>query len=256
MTNIDDPDSNTIELAPIRLDGRPVKAPGEDQADLTTVLGKRNRVRLGAPRYSDYVAELLSESSTLPREIEQLVQQGYDLHRVRPSLTLLPDGDCVFVAAELSLELLTTPRADGGNHMTPAIAYEVKPTVVLQEVPYNKTSTKSRELGTDIGKLLAKVTEENVEERNGVTYVQRVTGHGVNYSEVGWRLRATPDHELLGDVLGLETIVRTPTGAQLSGQFRITVDIAVRTGLDKWLTQRFGPRSNAPVLSVAYPLSG
>ncbi|MFF3244243.1 hypothetical protein ACFYWY_11020 [Streptomyces sp. NPDC002870] len=256
MTSVDDPDGTTFELAPITLGGSPVKAPGGDQADLTTVLGKRNRVRLGEPRYGDYVAELLSESSTLPREIEQLVQQGYDLHRVQPSLTLLPDRDCVFVAAELSLELLTTPRADGGNHVAPPIAYEVKPTVVLQEAPYNKTFTKSREFGTDIGKLLAKVTDENVEERNGVRYVQRVTGHGVNYSEVGWRLRATPDHELLGDVLGMETIARTPAGARLSGQFRITADIAVKTGLDKWLTQHFGPRSNTPVLSVTYPLSG
>jgi hypothetical protein len=255
MTSADDLDSTTVELAPIALGGRPVKAPGEDQADLVTVLGKRNRVRLGAPRYGDYVAELLSRSSTLPREIEDLVQQGFDLHRVRPSLTLLPDLDCVFVTAELSLELLTTPRVDDGTHVAPPIAYEVKPTVVLQEA-YNETSTTSSEFGTDIGKLLAKVTQANVEERNGVRHIQRITGHGVKYSEVGWRLRATPDHELLGDVLGLEAIIRTPAGAQLSGQFRITADIAVKTGLDKWLTQHFGPRGNTPALSVTYPLSG
>jgi hypothetical protein len=56
--------------------------------------------------------------------------------------------------------------------------------------------------------------------------------------------------------LGLEAIIRTPAGAQLSGQFRITADIAVKTGLDKWLTQHFGPRGNTPALSVTYPLSG
>jgi hypothetical protein len=255
MTSVDEPGSTIIDLAPITADGGTVKAPGEDQSDLTTVLGKRNRVRLGAPRYGDYVAELLAESSTLPREIEQLVQQGYDLHRVRPSVTLLPDRDCVFVAAELSLELLTPDRTDEGHGGGPPIAYEVRPTVVLHEMPYSRTSTEGHEVSSGIGKLLAKVTAENVEERNGVSYVQRVTGHGVNHSEVGWRLLATPDQELLGDVLGLEVIVQIPAGARLAGQFRITADIAVRTGLDKWLTRHFGPRPGAPVLEVVYPLS-
>ena len=46
-----------VELVPIGLE-EPDKGAGEDQAVLRTFRGKRNVIRLGAPRWADYLTEL------------------------------------------------------------------------------------------------------------------------------------------------------------------------------------------------------
>ena len=77
---------------------------------------------------------------------------------------------------------------------------------------------------------------------------------GVNFSEVGWRLQATMDHELAGDVRDLEFVAQVPAGEGLVGRFHIAAEIAVHTAADRWLTASFGPRRQGPVLEVSYPL--
>jgi hypothetical protein len=254
-----------IELAVIGYE--PDKGPGEDQAELRTFLGKRNVVRLGAPRHGDYLAELRARGSGLPAELKQRNREGYGFQRVRPTLTLLPDRGCVFIAAELSVELLTSSAgvdaspADGTAASRPArpIAYDVKPAEVLEELPYSLRSGNTYELGGEagagFGKLLAKVTAENAVERNGVRVVRRMYGYGVNFSEVGWRLQATMDHELAGDVRDLEFVAQVPDGEALVGRFHIAAEIAIHTSADRWLTASFGPRRQGPVLEVIYPLA-
>lgn len=180
-----------VELVPIGL-GKPDKGPGEDQAELRTFLGKRNVVRLGAPRWADYLTELQALQVTVPREVAQRVQEGYGFQRVRPTITLLPDRDCVFVAAELSVELYATSAS--GQPVGRPIAYDVQPVEVVEELPYRARSGTnvevSGEAGAAFGKLLAKLTAENSLERNGVRVIQRLYGYGVNFSEVGWRMQA------------------------------------------------------------------
>jgi hypothetical protein len=254
-----------VELAVIGLE--PDKGPGEDQAELRSFLGKRNVVRLGAPQYGDYLAELRGSGSELPAELRQRSREGYGFQRVRPTLTLLPDRDCAFVAAELSVELLTAPAAAEGSPAVGAaasrpprpIVYEVKPAEVLEELPYSLRSANTYELGGEagagFGKLLAKMTAENAVERNGVRVVRRMYGYGVNFSEVGWRLQATVDHELAGDVRDLEFVAQVPATAALVGRFHIAAEIAVHTTTDRWLTASFGPRQQGPVLEVTYPLA-
>jgi hypothetical protein len=254
-----------IELAVIGFE--PDKGPGEDQAELRTLLGKRNVVRLGAPRYGDYLAELRGRGSSVPAELEQRIREGYGFQRVCPTLTLLPDRDCEFIAAELSVELLTSAAAANGTSAAGAvasrparpIAYDVKPAEVLEELPYSLRSGNTYELGGEagagFGKLLAKVTAENAVERKGVRVVRRLYGYGVNFSEVGWRLQATVDHELAGDVRDLEFVAQVPAGTALVGRFHIAAEIAIHTTADRWLTASFGPRRQGPVLEVTYPLA-
>jgi hypothetical protein len=244
-------DSVDIELAPIGL--APDKGPGEDAAELRTFLGKRNIVRLGAPRTGDYLAEMRGRA---PEEVRLRAKEGFAFLRVRPSLTLLPDRHCAFVAAELSVELAAT-SADGAPLARP-IAYDVQPAEIVEELTYTTRSGSTYELGGEagagLGKLLAKVTQENSSERGGVRVIRRMYGYGVNFSEVGWRMRATADHELAGDVLGLEFVAQVPAGATLTGRFYIAADVAVSTHADRWLTAGFGPRDRGPVLEVSYTL--
>jgi hypothetical protein len=130
---------------------------------------------------------------------------------------------------------------------------------VLEELPYILRSADTfglgGEAGAGFGKLLAKVTAENAVERNGVRVVRRMYGYGVNFSEVGWRLQATMDHELAGDVRDLEFVAQVPAGAALVGRFHLAAEIAVHTAADRWLTASFGPRRQGPVLEVTYPLA-
>jgi hypothetical protein len=250
-----DDDTVDIELSPIGIE--PDKGPGEDQAELRTFLGKRNVVRLGAPRYSDYLADLRGQSRGLPAELKQRSREGFGFQRVRPTLTLLPDRDCAFVAAELSVELLAAPSS--GPAAGPPIAYEVKPVEIVEELPYSARSGSTYEVGGEtgvgFGKLLAKVTAENAVERKGVRVVRRMYGYGINFSEVGWRLLATTNHELSGDIRDLEFVAQIPAGVALVGRFYIAADVAVRTTTDRWLTASFGPRRRGPALEVTYPLA-
>jgi hypothetical protein len=248
-------DAVDIELSPIGLE--PDKGPGEDQAELRTFLGKRNVVRLGAPRYGDYLAELRNRSRGLPAELKQRSKEGFGFQRVRPTLTLLPDRDCAFVAAELSVELLAAPPS--AAKVGRPIAYEVKPVEIVEELPYSARSGTTYEVGGEagagFGKLLAKVIAENAVERNGVRVIRRMYGYGINFSEVGWRFQATADHELSGDIRDLEFVAQIPSGVSLVGRFYIAAEVAVRTTADRWLTASFGPRQRGPVLEVTYPLA-
>ncbi len=74
-------------------------------------------------------------------------------------------------------------------------------------------------------------------------------------AEVGWRLQATMDHELAGDVRDLEFVAQVPAGAALVGRFHIAAEIAIHTTADRWLTASFGPRRQGPALEVTYPLA-
>jgi hypothetical protein len=245
-----------VELVPIGI-AEPDKGPGEDQAELRTFLGKRNIVRLGAPRWADYLAELRAQRAAVPREVAQLAREGYGFQRVRPTITLLPDRDCAFVAAELTVELHATSAS--GEPAGRPIAYDVQPVEVVEELPYSARSGTnvevSGEAGASFGKLLAKLTAENSVERNGVRVIQRLYGYGVNFGEVGWRMQATADHQLAGDIRDLEFVAQVPRGGTLTGKFFIAADVAVRTSADRWLTASFSPRQRGPVLESTYPLS-
>lgn len=245
-----------VELVPIGWE-EPDKGPGEDQAELRTFLGKRNVVRLGAPRWADYLGELRAQQATLPPEVARRVQEGYGFQRVCPTITLLPDRDCAFVAAELSIELQATSAS--GQEVGRPIAYDVRPAEVVEELPYSARLGTNVEVGGEagaaFGKLLAKITTERSLERNGVRVIQRLYSYGLNFSEVGWRMQATANHQLAGDVRDLEFVAQIPPGGSLTGRFFIAADIAVRATADRWLTAGFSPRRRGPVLESTYPLS-
>lgn len=246
-----------VDLEPIGL--APDKGAGEDEGMFETVRGKRNRVRLGAPRYGDFLAELLAASPQLPAEIEAEVRKGYDFQRVRPTLTLLPDAGCAFVAVEFGIELFATQGDDDADEVDRPIAWDVQPREVVRQLAYRETSATGYEVGGEAGagpaKLLAKLTNQHSYEQEGIRYVRERYGYGLNFSEVGWRLQASADHELAGDVDGLEFVARLPKGASLSGRFNVAAEIAIEAGLDSWLTSSFGPRRDAPIVQAVYRLS-
>ncbi|MEV5878376.1 hypothetical protein AB0L75_29955 [Streptomyces sp. NPDC052101] len=243
-----------IELEPI--EQGPIKGPGEDQADLATFLGRTNRVRLGRPRVADHLSELRAIGD-VPDELERHAIAGGSVIAVRPTLTLLPAVGCVFVDVDFSLELIATPRQPGQPVGRP-LAYAVRPDREVEEVPFTHTAKSVQEIGGEagagLGKLIAKISQENSFEEKGKRYTARSYGYGVNFYEVGWRLRATSATDLAGDITGLEAVVQVPQGATLAGRFRIAAEIAIETAPDRWLTRTFGPRRTQPSLDVVYDL--
>src|SRR5437763_1268438 len=120
-----------LDLAPLDLDIQ--KGPGEDQAQIATALSKRSRIRLGAPRCTDWLAEL-ARDGTVPGDVERRAGEGFAFRHVRPSLTLLPDRGCVFLSVELSIELDAEPAGGGAAGRGPRpLAYDVLPHEVLHQ---------------------------------------------------------------------------------------------------------------------------
>lgn len=238
-----------IELTPV--DVLPNKGPGDDQGAIETLLGKKNRVRLGAPRSNDWLVEL---NGAVPDEVRREVEKGYAFRRVSPSMTLLPDRGCIFLAVELSVELLSDPSENGKP-----LAYQVTPREVLYSASFKESATKRIELGGEgqigVAKLLTKFVDENSIEREGARYLRERYGYGVNFSEVGWRLLAGGKLPLEGDIDELAFVAKIPPHSELSGRFRIAAEIAVETAVDRWLTRSFGPRPESHVLDVVYPLT-
>jgi hypothetical protein len=248
-----------FDLMPIDLDAQ--KAPGEDQADVATALGKRSKIRLGAPRCTDWLAELAGQGA-LPADVERKAREGYAFRRVRPSLTLLPDRGCVFLSAELSIELAAEPDGtgdhDNGRGAGRPLAYDVLPHEVLYQVSEKDTTRTAYETGGGVGvgpaKLLAKVTRETMIERDGVRYLRERYGYGINFGEVGWRMQAGGALPVAGDVTDLEFMAQVPAHCTLTGRFRIVAEIAIQTSIDRWLTRVFGPARDGDLLDVVYPL--
>ncbi len=245
-----------IELEPIDLEE--VKGAGEDQGMVATFLGKKNRILLGEPRHRSYLAGLLAKGERLPDEVENQVRNGFDYHQVTTSLTLLPDRGCSFLSVDFSIELFAVQP---NGQITPKrpVVYRVRPDPVVRELKYKQTSKLGAELGGELqgglGKLLAKVSEEESFEQNGAWYIKELYGYGENFSEAGWRLTGHPDWELSGDVNDLELVVRSPQGARLQGRFYVAAEIAIERTLDRWLTAAFGPRRGDEVVSALYDLS-
>jgi hypothetical protein len=237
-----------IELSP---HSSIIKSPGDDEGAIETLMGKKNRVRLGAPRSNDWLVEL---SDAVPEDVRREVEKGYSFRRVSPSLTLLPDRGCIFLDVDLSLELLSDPPESGRP-----LAYDVTPHEVLHSVQFKESATTRIEAGGEgnipFAKLLAKFVDENTVEREGAHYHRERYGYGLNYSEVGWRLLAGGKLPLEGDVSELAVVAKIPPHSELSGRFRIAAQIAVETTVDRWLTRSFGPRPDSHVLDVVYPLT-
>jgi hypothetical protein len=255
MTTVRPASGIELDLAPLDLDPR--KGPGEDQAEISTMLNKRCKIRLGAPRCTDWLAE----QGILPDEVQRKADQGYAFRRVRPSLTLLPDRGCVFLSAELSIELTTDPDVSGAvaqGRAPKALAYDVQPHEVLHEIVEKGTTRTafegSNQVAAGPATLLAKVTRESTVERNGVRYLRELYGYGINFSEVGWRLQAGGRLPLAGDVTNLEFVALIPGQVELAGRFRIVAEVAIQTSVDRWLTRLFGPARDGDLLDVVYPL--
>jgi hypothetical protein len=244
-----------VDLEPLA--ASETKRPGEDRAELATFLGRRNQIRIGAPRCEDYVAHLRGKRRPVPAEVQALIDRGYTFQRVEPSMTVLPDRQCAFISVEFSIALSAEPTQTGGA-VEPAVAYHVGPPDIVESDPFSETSKTTSEIGarSDIAlaKVLAKISHEDVLKRDGVRAIRRQYSYGRNFSEVGWRLRATPNHELAGDITDLEVVVRVPPNATLTGHFRLVAEIAVQAWPDRWLTATFAPLRDK-ALAAAYPLS-
>jgi hypothetical protein len=246
----------TIELEPI--DPGELKGPGEDQAEVLTFRNKKNRVLLGKPWVTDYIAELGTKGDQVPQDLATLTAAGYSVLRVRPAISLLPDRGCIFTEIEFNIEL-AGKDASGIPTSEPPLAYAVRPSKIIDKLPFTHNEKTIQEIGgkagVAAGKLIAKVTTENSFQEKGNYYLHRVYGYGTNFSQVGWRLQATRASDLVGDVEGLEVIVQVPRGSTLFGQFSIAAHIAIETTPDRWLTRAFGPRRAKPSLEVIYQLS-
>lgn len=254
-----DTDTNgqiTIELELI--DRGEIKGPGEDQAQVLTFRKKKNRVLLGKPWVTDYIAELAANSDPVPQDLATLTAAGYSVLRVRPTISLLPDRGCIFTEIEFNIEL-TCKDAAGNATSEPPLAYSVRPSEIIDKLPFTHSEKTIQEIGGEAGfaagKLIAKLTTENAFQEKGNYYLHRVYGYGTNFSQAGWRLQATHATDLVGDVKELEVIVQVPKHSTLFGQFSIAAHIAIETTPDRWLTRAFGPRRAEPSLAVTYQLS-
>lgn len=160
-----------IELEPI---GRgAIKGPGEDEAQVLTFRKKKNRVLLGKPWVTDYMAELVAGGDPVPPDLGKLAASGYSVLRVRPTLSLLPDRGCIFTEIEFNIQLIGKDTA-GNISLEKPLAYAVRPSEIIDNLPFTHSEKTTQEIGGEAGiaagKLIAKLTTENAfQERGTIT---------------------------------------------------------------------------------------
>ena len=243
-----------VGLQPLDVDAI-VKAPGEDEAVVQTFLGKQNRILLGKPRFGKYVKKEMEVLGRLSQDQNFAVASDCELQQVATNLILLPDTNCTFLSVDFSIELMQ--EHDKQEQLDPPIVHAIVPDQVVREVDYKVTKKTGAEVGGEItgglAKVMAKFTQEDTVEKNGVRMIKEILGYGVNFSEGGWRFRANAENELVGDTGMLQLLVEMRKGAQLQGRFRVVAEVAVEFAVDRWLTGAFAPRDE--VLDVSYSLS-
>jgi hypothetical protein len=215
----------TIDLEPLDLgelrDWRVSEA-------LETFRGKVNRISVGMPRW-----RRADETAYRP-QLDAAAAMSVDL-------TLLPDTDCRFSNAELSLHLEPDPGAEQ------AVVASLDPTelsdeaVVVREVG----GALKASLGATLSPIVEAEAGRSASVRDEVARILvRLAGFGTGTPEAGWRLTLTDAREIPLNTSGLTAVIAHPGEWCGTVWFSVVARLEVRSRADRWLTAAFGMRGD------------
>lgn len=210
----------TVELEP--LDARRLRNWEATEA-WETFQGKVNRISIGLPRWELGSRERAS---------------------MTVDLTLLPDVDCRFTAAELALRLEPAPAAGQ------ALIASLEPREVGDHAVAVRESSGG--LTASLGATLSPVVDAGLDRselrRHEVSrMLVRLASFGTGTPEGGWRLTLTEARDIPLDTTGLGAVIAHPVGWRGRVAFSVVAQLQVRSRLDRWLTAAFGMSDRARI---------
>lgn len=231
----------TVEMEPID-STRLRAAKGSDVWE--TVMGKRNRIAIGAPRC--LLEEQPAEGGMLTADdLNEFRAEKHSFYRLNLTLTLLPDEGCRFRKADFIIDF----RETVGN--LPLIL-RLKPTectsrkvVVVEENTNWKLSFPIFKV-VDTGLDARRVRREEIEQ-----IVVAMEHFGVRIKQSGWRFQLTDSRDIPLSSTDLEALIVMPRNTRATAQFRIVAAIDILSPVDKWLTWAF-KRKEEPAVNLSY----
>jgi hypothetical protein len=192
-----------------------------EQPQLVTLLGRRNRVLIGAPQTVDILGRW-PMAAALASDIAAM-QDAWDFISVRLACSFVPDRACRFswarMAAEISLE------GGSGSPASPAIAYDLFPRQVEQTTRYKRSFTITPALKFAFVEVSADIASEN----EIVRYEPQTAGAGLLTSTPTWTFTSSARHGLTGS-RELFVLLKKPKGRTARARFTIGAELYTQFG--------------------------
>ena len=232
--------------------GKLVKEVGE--GEITTVLGKRNKVAVGVPYYENFISRLVEEKEAIPREIEKM-SENYDFHFVSLSCSFLPDNNCRFVWARFGVEL--SARSTSGKALDEKpIAYYMFPDEVLSAVRYKRVVNLESGLKLNLDAVNAGIESGSGESSDFVVYEPQIFAFGIRRSNVAWDFKSTKEKGIWGNKTDLIQVVHAPKNSKVKGRFLLGAEVEVVIGKQRPIRVPLSKRKGDRIVDAEYDLSG
>lgn len=232
--------------------GKLVKEVGE--GEITTVLGKRNKVAVGVPYYENFISRLVEEKEEIPREIEKM-SENYDFHFVSLSCSFLPDNNCRFVWARFGVELSARSKSGKALDEKP-IAYYMFPDEVLSAVRYKRVVNLESGLKLDLNVVNAGIESGSGESSDFVVYEPQIFAFGIRRSNVAWDFKSTKEKGIWGNKTDLIQVVHAPKNSKVKGRFLLGAEVEVVIGKQRPIRVPLSKRRDDRIVDAEYDLSG
>jgi len=191
------------------------------EGEITTFLGKANRVAVGVPYCENLISRCAEKAIELPHKIKKLMDD-YDFYFVSLSCSFLPDTDCRFVWARFGIAL--SAQSEFGEQENP-IAHDMVPDEVLTEIKYRRKVSLSPGLKVSLG-VLGTDTALNVRtEKEFTVYVPQIFAFGINTPNVVWDFKSTEERGIWGNKRDLLLVVRSPKNSNLKSKFLLGAEV-------------------------------
>ncbi|MBU7028480.1 MAG: hypothetical protein HXS48_16220 [Theionarchaea archaeon] len=219
------------------------------EGELTTFLGKVNKVAVGMPYCENLISRYAEQAMDLPHEIRKMMDK-YDFHFVSLSCSFLPDTNCKFIWARFGIEL--SAQKESGELSEKPIAHDMFPDEVLSEMKYKREVSFNPRLNVRLGVIDTDAAIDVKTEKELTVYVPQIFAFGINRPNVAWDFKSTEEKGIWGNKRDLLLIVRARKNSKIKGRFLLGAEVEFNVG--KWISIPLSKRKDN-VVNIEYGLS-
>jgi hypothetical protein len=191
-----------------------------DQPEITTLLGRSNKILIGTPQARNVLAHW-PENDSLDPDIAA-GRRDWDFFRVRLACSFVPARGCRFTWARVNAKLSTTGSLGSG---AASIAFDLFPRDVTRERRFKRSFSITPSLKFAFAELGAEASTET----DAISYAPEMDAAGLLTTTPTWTFRSSDRSGLVGS-RELFVLVKTPKGSKVSGSFRVGAEIHSRLG--------------------------
>ncbi|NWJ98852.1 MAG: hypothetical protein HXX20_24180 [Chloroflexi bacterium] len=196
--------------------------------DLKSWLGGKGRIQIGDPVVLPAVPLLKKSGEEIPADIQLQLKQ-YDFYLVQFACSFQAGDNSRFHQANFEIKLITEPQDPASPVAGAAMAYDLYPEKVEDEIKVSKNFT----LGPDF-KIKAKLGPVEAEasvvplkienKQEYVVYNPKLEAFGRQASDISWQFSRTKSHEI-GGAQALSVLVRKPKGSKVKAKLSLTASL-------------------------------